>query len=174
MKVRSRFCPRNAFSLVEVTLALGVISFALVGIMALFPVAMKTAADSHFETRALFIAQGLMASLQTDGAERSSPERLLRFDRSGAPVAVNLENPGQWFFSFDEEGSPWQSSSAGTWADGEQGAATYLARVAVYPNPDNLAGNISQVEVTVSAPAAAPLARRTQYIYSTLLQIPTP
>lgn len=174
MTKRGRFRPRSAFSLVEVTLALGVISFALVGIMALFPVAMKSAAESHFETRALFIAKSLMASLQAEDAENDTPERLLRFHGEGTTVPVNLDNAGEWFFSFDEEGNPRRSSSQGGWADGEEGTATYLAKVAVYPQPDNLAQNIAQVEVTVSAPAAAPLGRRTQYIYSTLLQIPIP
>ena len=42
----------QAFSLIEIVLALGVISFAIVGIMGLFPVAMRAAQESQSETRA--------------------------------------------------------------------------------------------------------------------------
>jgi uncharacterized protein (TIGR02598 family) len=160
--------PRGAFSLVEVTLALGVISFALVGIMAMFPVAMKTANDSNFETRALFIAQGILADLQS-GSNPQARALSLMGDTSGIPV--DLQSQGEWFFALNEEGQPQEIASSGAWANGAPSpASTYLARVAVYPNPADLSPLVSQVEVTVSAPSAAPLIRRTQYAFATLVQ----
>ena len=47
----------RGFSLIEVVLALGIISFAIVGIIGLMPVAMKSAGDSMRETDATFIAR---------------------------------------------------------------------------------------------------------------------
>ena len=47
-----------AFSLVEAALSLAIISFAMIAIMGLFPVALHTARDSDNETRATFIEEG--------------------------------------------------------------------------------------------------------------------
>jgi len=51
------------FSLIEIVLALGIISFALVGIMGLFPVAMKSAQESQRETRATMLARQIFSDL---------------------------------------------------------------------------------------------------------------
>jgi uncharacterized protein (TIGR02598 family) len=55
----------RAFSLVEIVLALAIISFAIVGIMGLFPVAMKSAQESQMETRAALIARQIFSDLKT-------------------------------------------------------------------------------------------------------------
>ena len=55
----------RAFSLVEIVLALAIISFAIVGIMGLFPVAMKSAQESQTETRAALIARQIFSDLKT-------------------------------------------------------------------------------------------------------------
>src|SRR3954467_13083751 len=53
----------NAFSLVEVVLALGVISFAIVAILGVFPVGLSTGHSAQDETRAPQIAQMILSSL---------------------------------------------------------------------------------------------------------------
>jgi type II secretory pathway pseudopilin PulG len=55
----------GAFSLVEVALSLAIISFAIVAIMGLFPVAMQTARESNRETRAALIARRIVDELQS-------------------------------------------------------------------------------------------------------------
>jgi uncharacterized protein (TIGR02598 family) len=51
----------RAFSLVEVVLALGVVSFALLGMVALLPIGIQSTKDSLEETNAINILSGLIA-----------------------------------------------------------------------------------------------------------------
>jgi len=54
----------GGFSLVEVTVAIAIFAFVVVGILGLLPTAMKMRAESAQETRAVLIAQELLASVQ--------------------------------------------------------------------------------------------------------------
>jgi type II secretory pathway pseudopilin PulG len=62
-RMRPRLLPRHAFSLVEVVLALGIISFAIVAIIGVFPVGLSTGRSAQEETRAPQIAQTIFAAL---------------------------------------------------------------------------------------------------------------
>lgn len=62
MKIRSSRTA-NAFSLVEVVLALGVVSFAIVAILGILPVGLSTGHSAQDETRAAQIAEDILASL---------------------------------------------------------------------------------------------------------------
>src|SRR5205823_7388168 len=53
---------QSAFSLVEVVLALGVLSFAIVAILGLIPIGLQTSHSSQDETRAAQIAQSILAT----------------------------------------------------------------------------------------------------------------
>lgn len=52
------------FSLVEVTVAIGIFAFVVVGILGLLPTAMKLRAESAQETRAVLIAQEMFSSVR--------------------------------------------------------------------------------------------------------------
>ncbi len=54
---------KRAFSLVEVVLALGVVSFAIVAILGVIPVGLNSGRSSQSETRAAQIAQDILSSL---------------------------------------------------------------------------------------------------------------
>ena len=56
---------RRAFSLVEVTLALGVIAFGLLAVVGLIPIALKASRDAVDLTRTSMIAQDVAARLPT-------------------------------------------------------------------------------------------------------------
>jgi type II secretory pathway pseudopilin PulG len=62
-QIRLRGLPCGAFSLVEVVLALGVISFAIVAILGVFPIGLSTSHSAQDETRAPQIAQTIFATL---------------------------------------------------------------------------------------------------------------
>jgi type II secretory pathway pseudopilin PulG len=62
--MQSRVLSCRAFSLVEVVLALGVISFAIVAILGVFPIGLSTSRSAQDETRAPQIAQTIFASLE--------------------------------------------------------------------------------------------------------------
>lgn len=63
MNLRLHGLSRRGFSLVEVVLALGVISFAIVAILGVFPVGLNTSHSAQDETRAPQIAQTIFATL---------------------------------------------------------------------------------------------------------------
>ena len=48
--------PPGGFSLVEVTIAIGIFAFVIVGILGLLPAGMRLRADSAADTRAVLIA----------------------------------------------------------------------------------------------------------------------
>jgi type II secretory pathway pseudopilin PulG len=54
----------GGFSLVEVTVAIGIFAFVAVGVLGLLPAALKQRADSSREMRAVMIAEELFSSLQ--------------------------------------------------------------------------------------------------------------
>jgi len=62
---------REAFSLVEVTVAIGIFAFVAVGILGLLPAGMKIRSDSAQETRAVMIAQEMFSSISSSGGVRS-------------------------------------------------------------------------------------------------------
>lgn len=70
-----------AFSLVEVVVAIGVVSFAIVAILGVFPIGLKTARSSGDETRAAQIAQDILTSLAGQAPTRyatSSPPSIIQ------------------------------------------------------------------------------------------------
>ena len=87
---------RSAFSLIEVAVALGVATFALVSLMALLPVGIKTNQVSTEETRAALILGALEADLRnTHPLARSGTSRLFglalpyKMDATGTRVVLN-------------------------------------------------------------------------------------
>lgn len=66
-----RLRTHSGFSLIEVVLALGLTSFALIGILGMFPLALSTAEDAVIETRVALIAQNIFSDLR-DGAPNAA------------------------------------------------------------------------------------------------------
>lgn len=63
MKTSPRQHRSSAFSLVEVTVAIGIFAFVVVGILGLLPTALKLRAESAQETLAVLIAQEMLSSV---------------------------------------------------------------------------------------------------------------
>ncbi|MBW8863810.1 MAG: hypothetical protein JF609_02605 [Verrucomicrobia bacterium] len=132
------------FSLIEIVLALGIISFALVGILGLFPVAVNAAADSQHETQAALIARSIFDQLE---ATPNTPKRTIKpakkyDDRSVPPVVIDLsKNDSAPPMGFDADGFPLASA--------DDPSAAYKVNIAVTPitTPDY---GLSQVVVTVN------------------------
>jgi type II secretory pathway pseudopilin PulG len=146
-------------------LALGVIAFALVGIMGLFPVAMKTAQESQRETRATLIAQQIFSDLRVASGTN-------RFVISGPSVSntngLSLANATNLYLAYDTNGSPMASISASDFFNSYGDvSASLLANVTVDTNTGT--SNLSRVQATIEAPAAVPSANRTKYTFVTLM-----
>lgn len=82
---------RKAFSLVEVTMALGIFSFALMGLLGLIPAAVTTHREAKLDTVLTQIKQRLAAEvLLTDGEKLSELTTFSRaFDVEGREVENN-------------------------------------------------------------------------------------
>ncbi len=173
---------RSGFSLIEVVIAIGIISFALVGILGLFPVAMDAATKSQQETQAALIARTLYTDINaTTGTKRFL---ITKAHAGGAvdKVDVDMTRAGDYYLSYDTEGVTGGTISAGEYTSGKPGAA-YVARLKVLPLPAttpglNLQDGLSQITVTVETPAAAQRAKRQSYLFASMMRqgivAPTP
>jgi len=122
----------GAFSLIEVTLALGVVAFALVAILGLVPVALRSAKDATEDTRVSLIAQ--------DIAVRS---RALFSSSSALSPSTN------WWY--DNEGRFIDQSSGANFADAFFRVGVVGGDLATYPT--NVSGStLRAVNVTVAWP----------------------
>jgi uncharacterized protein (TIGR02598 family) len=90
--MRSSRCNPAGFSLVELTLALGVAAFCLIAVFGLMPVGVQTNRNATSQTRATHIAAAVAADLRgTPRANNTSPQfgitfgtnRTLYFDSTG-------------------------------------------------------------------------------------------
>jgi len=158
----------RAFSLVEVVLALGVIAFALVGIMGLFPVAMRSAQESQRETRATLIAQQIFSDLRAfTGTNRLIVRGPSAADASSLITNFSLAGNTNFFLSYDANGiGRTDQISTGAFS-GSIPDAAFLANVVVDTNTG--IPNLSRIQATVEAPAAAPSANRSKYTFVTLM-----
>jgi type II secretory pathway pseudopilin PulG len=158
----------RGFSLVEVVLALGVIAFALVGIMGLFPVALKSAQESQRETRATLIAQQIFSDLRTlTGTNRLLVRGPSTANASALITNFSLAGNTNIVLSYDIDGKGRTDqistdSFAGSFPD-----AAFLANVDVDTNTG--IPNLSRVQATIEAPAAAPSTNRSKYTFVTLM-----
>jgi type II secretory pathway pseudopilin PulG len=151
--------------LIEVVLALGVIAFALVGIMGLFPVAMKSAQESQRETRATLIAQQIFSDLRVASGTN-------RFVTSGPSVSntngLSLASAGNLYLAYNTNGVPLAAIAASDFTNSYGDVSTsFVANVTVDPNTGT--SNLSRIQATIEAPAAAPSANRTKYTFVTLM-----
>ena len=165
---------QRAFSLVEVVLALGVISFAIVAILGVLPVGLSTSHSAQDDTRAAHIAQSILGTLTSQNVKRDATgqpildanDHLQLNDSAqvplatGQPLTVDLTvsaSPTTPDLFADNDGQLTQSTTA----------ATYAIRIAKNTSPIGFdppsGGEVFAAEVTVSVgwPANAPTASQT-------------
>lgn len=146
----------GAFSLVEIVLALGIMAFAIVGIMGLFPVALRSAQEAQRETHAALIARKIFSDL------RSSPAGDTFIATNSNLLAsqprFSLSNASTTSVQYTAEGRP-----VGPGQD-----PIFLATVTV--SPDTPSDGLARIEATVEAPASAPASSRSKYTFVTLMR----
>lgn len=173
----------HGFSLIEIVLALGIISFALVGILGIFPLALTSARDSAAETRISFIAQSLLADIRaTDtiapssnpntGTVRTaslfagqSPNDL---NNNSSYQSISLNTSDIVYLTFDRTGQCLGGTV--TLSDFETGksGAVFIARIKSTFSPTAHAGN-THIEIRIEYPAAASGSDRKVHRFVTLL-----
>src|SRR5215510_13934691 len=96
---------QTGFSLVEVALSLAIVSFAIIAIMGLFPVALQTAKESNRETRATLIARRIVDELQSLPATNTSLVRGGSVTNADARITgLDLSTSSANVLLYDEQG----------------------------------------------------------------------
>lgn len=163
--------PKSAFSLVEVVIAIGIFAFVVVGIVGLYPAAMRIRAESSLDTRAAMIAQQMVAAV--DSSTNLNSQFGLAIPTGtyiGNPAAVytNLTNPAAsivlgyqarstlpyWVYQGNPNAS-WENAGAADTDVGNsirQNSIDTLMRLTASTN--NLSNNLVQITIEVRSPAA--------------------
>ena len=151
----------KAFSLIEVLLAIGIVSFAVVAIVGMLPIALNTAKDSMLDTDATTIAQRVFAELQAG----TGPNRSVSINANGDTKLIDLSSDETNYFAFKSTCEVKNSlTSEAPIPDAE---AQFLGHVSVSTNTG--ISNLSRVEVSISSPASAPGSCRTTNTFTTLM-----
>ena len=82
---------RKGFSLVEVVLALGVVSFAIIAILGILPVGLNTGHSAQDETRAAQIAEDILASLAGQAPSNFNAATIQQASGFQFPVPLNQD-----------------------------------------------------------------------------------
>jgi uncharacterized protein (TIGR02598 family) len=146
----------KAFSLAEVVVALGVISFAIVAILGVLPTGLQSGKSSQDETRATQIAQTIFASVSSQASVQFDNVNLLLNDNR-TNVAFHL--------SGSEAIPAFYADNLGK-LTGDATEANYQITITTNSAPAGFdAGNANQVTIHVAWPAKAPAAAQTSRDY---------
>lgn len=152
--------PDLGFSLVEVVIALGIVSFAVLAIVGMMPAAMKSAQDSMRQTDSTLIAQRIFSELKSG----TGAVRTITLSPNGTPRILDLSaNSTNNFLAFKENGTAHDYVNSAPATD----AYDFYAQISVTTNIG--ASNLSSVQIDIGAPAAAPPAARTTNSFTTLI-----
>src|SRR4051812_25866472 len=97
---------KDGFSLVEVVLALGIVAFAVVAIMGMFPVALSSAKDSLSETHAAMIAQMVVGQIRAQSVSGATFAVGPDPTTTAGSYAFDLKNSPTAYAVYDENGQP--------------------------------------------------------------------
>lgn len=97
----------SGFSLVEVVLALGVVSFAIVAILGVLPIGLQSGRSAQDETRASQVAQNIFASIASQSQSTYPNAVILQTVSPSVPAfsyPVNLATGGPYVLGANNDG----------------------------------------------------------------------
>ena len=165
--MRSRL---TGFSLVEAALSLAIVSFAIIAIVGLFPVALQTARESNRETRATLIARRIVDELQSLPATNTGLVRGPSVTNSDWHITgLDLSTPSTNVLVYDEQGEGLTNRVVPELFQNpiSEPDAYFAAEIRVTPNLPR--PGISRVQATVEAPSRAPSSRRSSFVFVTFM-----
>jgi hypothetical protein len=177
----------GAFSLVEVTVAIGIFAFVAVAILGLMPAALRQRAESALDSRSVLIAEELFATVKaapsiSNVAFRRGPA--LRGDnfayvdltlpssdrRSQLVLGYPAQTTVPYYFFWNNPGASW-TNAGGNDPDvrkSEVNLIETLARVSA----TSVGGNLYQVTVEVRSPASSALANTKPNVFNAFIYSP--
>ncbi len=126
----SRFTSSSGFSLVEVMIAIGIVAFAVVGILTAFPVGIEAARDSRDENTAAMIADSVFTAMRSQHFGGTSimggnafvwPEVPMKKQTAGLKADYTGWTPTGSMYYYGRDGRP---ANADSTADGRPPTAT--------------------------------------------------
>ena len=122
--------PSDAFSLIELTISLGILAVGLVGAMRVFPIGLKASQRSEMSSRAAIVAQRTIESLKLEScdgmADGEAPvDGFTVRTRLSQPQALHLADPARVKMV----------ETAVTWTqDGRSRTLTFVTYVRCHPS----------------------------------------
>jgi type II secretory pathway pseudopilin PulG len=158
---------RWGFSLVEVTIAIGLFAFVIVGIIGLFPAALKQRADAGFETRSVMIARQIYQGIEAGESLTAAlmPDVDIKWEGNPTNSTLTLKNINDGVvLGFSKQGTTVNHifSNKGSWASQDVGPPQQeiTTKALVEATAAAGSGNVYEVTVSVGFPANLPAARR--------------
>jgi Tfp pilus assembly protein PilV len=160
--VSGRRARTHSFSLLEVVIALGVITVGIVGILAVFPTALQTGHSAQDETRAAHIAQSVFGSLVAQAPSQFNNVQIRLSDGVTLSPSINLtasSSPTTPSLCADNDGKLVQTSPEIPYCPGYSHAIYIYTNNSVPGFTDPASANA--VTVRVAWPANASAANQT-------------
>jgi len=172
----------TGFSLVEVTLAMGIFAFVIVGILGLLPTALKIRAESSQETRAAIIAAEIFSAIAASpdlqrvylrqGPGLTDPSE---YETDGRPPDLTVDG-NTYAFGYPAQTTipnwRYRENVDDVWTngttEGEQNSINTLAHV----SSEAVGPRLRKVTVKVRSPISLPLSASSPVEFSTLVYAP--
>ncbi|MEM9446261.1 MAG: hypothetical protein AAGA18_13030 [Verrucomicrobiota bacterium] len=160
---------RAAFTLIEVVTAIGVLTFVLVSILSLLPIALGSAAHYQDEIRTALIAQMVFADIERATSQEAHIYTSGDADQKSSYVALTLSGNSETdslVIGYDHMGNPIGTVDQKEYFQGYP-KARYLAKIQTRSREIGKVG-LCHITVMIQAPASAPYENRTEYRFVTL------
>lgn len=175
----------GGFSLVEVTIAIGIFAFVVVGVVGLFPTALKMRQDASAETRAVMAAEEIFASIKAAPnlnnlvlRRGTKTEDVIRVNLTTGAVALgySIQSSVPFFAWWPGSEKAEYKDAAKAWREGSSDAATQANSInaLIFVSATNLPTNpnLYQVSVQVRSPASLPLDKARPVNFTSLVYSP--
>jgi len=150
-----------AFSLVEVVIALGIVSFAIVAVMGMLPIALKTSRESMTETDAAVIARRILSEISCG----TNSQRSMSTNINNGVKTIDLAiDSADTFIAYRETGEVLYATNTNSAVNSAN--TDYLAQISISTNTG--ISNLSRVLVDILSPASAQPANRVTNSFVTL------
>lgn len=175
----------SGFSLIEVTIALGLFAFVVVGIIGLFPAALAQRADAARETRARLIAEQVLEGIRGSQARWNDPgdfflppliemgqddtsevDQLRRRGKNEFPFALGFGETGTAAVRVMPGREQWEGGTSGS----EGRDSSFIALIDRQVDPAS--PNLQTFTVQVGFPASLPADKRRNETFSTKIYLP--